>query len=256
MGQYADTIRADSPAFWYRCNEHGGTFSFSQFGHTFPAMIPGMPTTNAVGPTPELGYTGIARDGGGVFVTYGNGYTATHIFGSSAPLAAPYAVEAWVAQLSWAGAGYAQSTMELLLFGTLPTTNRVVVGYTGNQPLIEYVGRNSTGSDITTVLVNSPVQDGNYHHYVCAVASAGTTLWVDGAILATASLTPEQYSVGGFSMGFGDANAASSGFHGGRVGTELALYPGGLTSAQISAHYAAREILTRPTFRNGLQGAC
>jgi hypothetical protein len=256
MGAYADAVHADSPAFYYRCNEPGGMLANTSFGHSYPALAPGMPTVNLPNPALQLGYTGIARDGGGVFVGQASGFWATHIFGSVAPLVPPYAVEAWVAQIQWAGNGYAQGTMALLAWGGIPGQNRIQAVYNVSTQQMQAAFRNNTGADITTVISTSTISDGNYHHLVGAVDTAGASYFVDGVLVGTASLTPVQYSVGPFTMGFGDQNANSTGFAGARIGTELAVYVGGLTSTRIAAHYAAREILDKPRYRNGLQTGC
>ena len=254
---YASVIAADSPAYWWRCNEPGGQLSYSQFGHTWPAMVPGMPTVLLNGVPPQLGYSGIAADGGGVFVGTGQGYMSGLAFGTGAPLVAPYSIEAWVAALTWPGESYSSATTQLLLWGNVPTVQRVQIVYTGVTQQLQLAVKNNTGSDVTTAVATGAYSDGDYHHYVVTVASTGAVLYQDGVAFATtAAYTPLQYSVSPVSFGFGDSNANSSGFASGRVGTEFALYLGGLTSTQVAAHYAAREVTMRPRFKNGLASVC
>ncbi|MCU1677573.1 MAG: hypothetical protein JWM93_2331 [Frankiales bacterium] len=102
----------------------------------------------------------------------------------------------------------------------------------------------NTGTRVT-VSTPSSYNDGNWHHVVVTQSStAGATIYVDGASVASSSsitsgqAIAEYWRWGGQSLAYWPGRPASDFF----VGTldEVALYPTVLTPTQVQLHYYAR----------------
>ena len=121
------------------------------------------------------------------------------------------------------------NTSDKLLF--LNSAGRLVYGLSDGT-----TGRAATSA--------ASYNDGSWHHAVATVSStAGTTLYVDGAVVASNALMTTGDNVAGFWRWGGTSTTSWSGFSASDyyVGLldEVAVYPSVLTSSDVRVHYFA-----------------
>ena len=102
-----------------------------------------------------------------------------------------------------------------------------------------------------TVSSTDAYNDGQWHHVVATLSSAGMALYVDGQLVAEDAtvVSAESYTgywrLGGDNIG-GWPNQPSSSYFNGSL-DEFAVYPAALTASQVAEHYAVGEGIEAPT---------
>jgi hypothetical protein len=197
----------------------------------YPVGSSGADQDGATGPSASLG-SAVAFNGS-ANAYYGTSYTAANVPTTN------FSEECWFRTDSAVGGalmGFASPSA-----GQGGTNDKLV--YMTSSGTIAYGVFN--GTSIVTVATPSSYNDGNWHHVVVTQSStAGATIYVDGASVASsASITAgqaiaEYWRWGGESLAYWPSRPASDFF----VGTldEVALYPAVLTATQVQAHYSSR----------------
>ncbi|GAB3350740.1 PKD domain-containing protein [Modestobacter lapidis] len=238
---YADRVLTDGPSQYWRLGETSGATAYDHVGTTNLTEGAGISRGTAGAVT---GDAAVTADG-----------TAAGLAATSATLSTSgtaFSVEAWVRTASTAGGVIAQYGESLAADNVANTDRALYVDAAGQVSF----GLSARGADratrYTTVRSAAPVNDGEWHHLVATVGEGGTTLYVDGAQVATdATMTrantrvgPAYWMVGsGTLAGVPDAPASSS--LAGAI-DEVAVYPATLTAEQVAAHHAAANEVAPP----------
>ncbi len=172
-----------------------------------------------------------------------------------------YSVELWFNTTTTVGG-------KLIGYGNQIPTNHVPPRYNLSSVYDRHVYMRNDGrlvfgayaGSTQTISSSAAYRDGKWHHVVATQGSAGMRLYVDGAQVASNSVTGNQsyrgsWRVGGDSLN-GWPNQPSSHYFNGLI-DEAAVYPTALSAAQVLAHYqagtgAATPDTTAPTAPAGL----
>lgn len=216
---YLSTVLADTPLHYWRATERSG-----QLIHDI-----GASPLHMNGNWFEMGYSGIATDGGGSLVSSNTGLWT----GSTVLLAVPLTVEFWF----W------------LTYDNL-STQRLFAhdGTAGSQFFISLnSGRTITCGAGPASFTSAPLTAQTWHHIVMAAGGLQGFVYIDG-VSNTMSGAPGSSSATK-SVNWGALVASSSqGVNG--VFTEMALYSSQLTPARVAAHFAAVEFVGAPQYLN------
>jgi PKD repeat protein len=220
---YDKTVLDDVPSTYWPLNERSGATGFDS------RVINDL----RLGTTVVRGAAGSEATGGGVAATFpgtASGYGATK---ATAPATA--SVEAWFTTTSTRG-------------GTL-TGYSTATGSGGSTDLATYLdssGRlnfGATGGVNGAVRSTASYNDGAWHHVVSTITAGSLQLYVDGALVASASDLPARSSslsgywrVGSVSL-LGWANRPLSDALNGTI-DNVAVYPRVLSAAQVAAHHS------------------
>jgi len=237
---YAGTALADQPSFLWRLGEND-------------------PAQGAADASPN-GATGVysppsaqLREGGAVAGDPSDALYATGYNSAAGPLPSvsstsrvtgpqTFSVETWIRTRTRSGGkvvGFGDNQ-----FG--PSANYDRHLYMINTGQLIFGTYNGTTN---TVSSTRAYNDGAWHHVVATFGGAGTHLYVDGLEVAgRADVTGAQpydgyWKVGGDSLAGWPSSAESQTSNKAFTGAvdEVAVYPGELTAAQVTAHYAARQ---------------
>ncbi|GAA1389858.1 PKD domain-containing protein [Luteococcus peritonei] len=222
---YSEAVSTDGASHYWRLLEPAGSpTSIDWRSQADMALAPGV----------QLGRDGaVAGDGAARFDGTANGHGA-----SGNPEAAPavFSTELWFRTTTTTGG-------KLIGFGDRAT------GYSGSYDRHVYMdtaGRLHFGvypGSAKVVSSSRPYNDGEWHHMVASLSSAGQQLWVDGRLVGgdAGSTAAEMDYRGHWRVG-GDAVAGWPGSEG--TGNdfagdldEVAVYPTALTRDQIRNHY-------------------
>jgi hypothetical protein len=198
--------------------------------NAYPVGSAGAGQVGATGPSGSLG-SAVAFNGSSN-AYYGTAYTAANVPTTN------FSEECWFRTDSFVGGalmGFAAPSA-----GQGSTNDKMV--YLNSSGAIVYGVYTGT---LVTVSTPSSYNDGNWHHLVVTQSStAGATIYVDGAAVASSSsitagqAIAEYWRWGGQSLTYWPNRPASDFF----VGTldEVALYPTALSATQVQLHYYAR----------------
>lgn len=222
---YDDTVLADNPRYYWPLNEASGTAAYD-WATGNDLTINGSATRGATGQT------------------VGESSTATTFSGSNSSFAASkasvvgpqtFSVEAWFKTSSTSGG-------KIVGFGDKATGDS---GSYDRHIYLSGTGRITFGvhpGGVRDVSTGTGFNDGQWHHVVGTLGSAGQTLYVDGVRVGTrADATGAQaytgyWRVGGDNVG-GWPNTGS-GYLNGSI-TDVAVYDTVLTRDQVNAHRVA-----------------
>ena len=232
---YAPVVKGDNPIAYYRLGEKTGTTMVDDSSDTHPNNAtygggvqlgqPGaVPGNSAVG-EPLNAWTGA--------ISSLQGFAS----GTSAP-DSDFTVETWVKSSSTA-AEYA------LNYGTNGNKQMYLGRYTGGLPWV-VLGSNIGGGKYISVLGNTSISDGQYHHVVYTYDgsghASGLKIYVDGqptALTVYSDTLDGPFAEPGSYMALGQAGANPSYLD------EVALYSKALPQDRIDAHRRAAYGTTR-----------
>ena len=228
-GNYPDEVAADAPSYYYHLDEGGPGAVLDHSGHRQDATYPAVGIThNVVGVLPKRNNR--AADF--------NGTSGSLVSNSSSAGAQVFTVEAWFSTTTRRGGqliGFANSATS----GSSTRHDRKLY-MTDSGQLVFGVYPGATRTITTPAAYN----DGNWHHAVATLSSAGMRLHVDGRLVASDSTVrnAEAYS-GYWHIGSGQLSTwpsppSSNSFDG--ILDEVAIYATALSDSQIAAHYRAR----------------
>jgi len=250
VGAYAAAVQADSPNWWWRCNEAGGQLGLAAGTGLASAMAPGFVGASTGGYTAGgYGYSGIAADSGSLFIGRLSSFSAEL---DNATIPPGFALEVWGCFPTRSNAyqdvtgGNGPALVGLFNRG-VPWA--VLSGFGHNLTVVANIGNGGTAYGVSTT---KQLADGNFHHLVVVVGSGGCTVYGDGVSIGTGTGTAPTSATFDFQV-----YAPFNGTQGTPIViAEVALYTGGLTATRVAAHYAAREITRRPQWRSSLSGIC
>jgi hypothetical protein len=235
---YAGAVAKDDPLAFYRFNETGGSLAADSSGHCQPAAYTAT-TTYGSGPNGDG-----AISGTGSLVVSGSQLPWTTAAGNA------WSIEAWVQTTAtgwqpilsqgWAcGTGFELSVYDgTLQFNVSYQVNQDSIGLQGDVfAYCSEQGRQLTSSE-------SPLNNGVWHYVAATYKSDVLTLYVDGAQVAWANgvtlpAMPAAPLLVGVAGTDPPTNYSSPEALNGSV-ADLAIYNGGLTPAQITAHWTKR----------------
>ena len=219
---YLSTVLADTPVHYWRLADTG------QVTHDI-----GSNPTHLLAPQTNPGYTGIASDGGSFFV---QGTGGPHHDTSIPSLASPISLECWF----WLG--WLRSAIQPLIMwdgrGAAPSPQLYLDG--ANKLTAYFSGAAAFGNPVATT-------DQTWHHAVATWDNANAKLYLDGAQVATQVLAGPATT----SHPIGVGSYADNGNQIYGCICEVAIYSTALSSARVSAHYAAKEVSSTPNARVG-----
>lgn len=224
---YADAVRADHPASYWRMDGAAGNTS----------------VVDLVGNDDMIAFAGVTRGAAGAMLNEAD--TAVSLSGTTTGLAFgqdtkqtpnTFTEEAWVKTSTTKGG--AILSFGNPLNGSTGTYDRIV--YMDNTGRIWFGVNNGTNQTINTV---GTFNNNQWHHVVASMGPLGMQLFVDGRILAARSdVTTGRAFDGDWRVGqatlSGWAAAPSSTSLYGSV-DEVAVYPTALTADRVAAHYVA-----------------
>jgi PKD repeat protein len=215
---YGAAVLADGPSAYYRLEDADASSALDATGAA-PATVAGGISAGAASPVAGYGRTAMA--------TTGDGSVIGPVVGAPEILSA----ELWFSTTS-------QQAATLLGFVAASggTHDREITMTATGQ-----LGFNAIGATRVGITSTRSYNDGSWHHVVATASAAGTSLYVDGGLVATSSSSPGLQYSGRWTIGGG----ASAGFTGALA--EVAIYPSVLSSGQIAAHFAASPSVTPPT---------
>lgn len=218
---YADVVLADVPTLYYRLGDTSGTTTADSSGGGFAANVSSGVTRGVAGL--------IVGDANTAFTFNGtSGYLVRTATGD--PTA--FTVEAWV---KTSGAGANQRTVvsrvdNLANIWALDLNNNIPRFFVGN-----------TSAQFGTAAGTQTINDNKPHHLVGTYSGGTVSLYVDGTLTATATLT------GTLPTGDADFQVGRQGSAGERyfAGTidEVAYYGTALSVARVQAHYTAGRVI-------------
>jgi hypothetical protein len=221
---YPSVIEADLPLLYYRFGEESGTSAIDSAADPTNGVYQGGVTHRAGGVTAACdGNTAVTLDGTSGYVSNARKWADPLVF----------TLEAWVKTTSSAGG-------VVVGFGDKATTD------SNKSDRLLYMGTSGQvyfGIDPSHAIVSPKAYaDGKWHLLDASLSAAGSSLYVDGALVASSAAltTPQKYD-GYWRIG----NQISTGWSGHPsnyfAGTvdEAAVYPTALTAVRIAAHYVA-----------------
>jgi trimeric autotransporter adhesin len=221
---YGSTIYDASPNLYWRLDETSGTVAHDITPNGNNGAYNGGVTFGTAGAITGTTDTAVTL----------NGSNATVATTAAVPGPSVYSEELW--------------------FKTTTTTGGRIIGFsnatTGNSSDYDrqvYMLNNGkltfgTYTSVTnTISSTASYNDGKWHQLVATQASDGMNLYVDGALVASNTVTGAQsyngyWRVGGDNLA-GWPNQPTSGYFAGSV-DEVAIYPNELSAAQVSDHFA------------------
>ncbi|WP_157849764.1 LamG-like jellyroll fold domain-containing protein [Streptomyces novaecaesareae] len=222
---YRGSVVADSPGGYWRLDETGGTTAASEV-----AALKGNGTYT---PAAKPGTTGVFGPGDGRAVELNGTNTSyvevpAQILRSQTDLAA----EMW---FRTGGTGI------LLDQANNASGNTVPVLYVGTDGKLRGMFFGANNGPITTA---GTVTDGSWHHVVISAAQGTQSLYLDGALVGTASgtvnhLDMDRVTVGGGYLGNWPAGNGGWSWLTGQI-DEVAIYQHPLSADRVAAHYQAR----------------
>jgi len=224
---YSNAVAFDAPSLWYRLGETTGTAATDAGSARQDGVYAGGPTLGVAGALSCDPSTAISLNG-----------TSSQVTSSANAVATPdtFSVEAWFATTIGGGKiiGFGSSQT-----GPSSTSDRNVYLTDTGQVVF---GVNSSGNALKTILSPSTYLDGNYHHVVATMSSAGMVLYVDGASVGTDPNTKGKNPTGWWRVGYDTLNGwpyqPTRSFFTGSL-DEVAVYPTALTAGRVAAHYSA-----------------
>lgn len=225
---YEKAVSADEPSNYWRLGEAAGARTgFDQAG--LDDLAPG---------------TGVVFGAGGALLNDTN--TAATLSGTTAGILTnptrvkrpnTFTTEAWIKTTSTTGG-------KIIGFGNMPNTlssnadRHVYMDNTGKL----WFGASPSGVK-KTVNSSTAYNDGQWHHVVATLGSAGMQLYVDGALAASRPDVSSAESYDGFWRIGGDTlqgwpSRPTNRYFTGSI-DEVALYPTQLTAASVASHYNA-----------------
>ncbi len=231
---YDSVILADSPIGYWKLNETSGSTlaDSSSSGHTL--TLNGSPTLGSTAIAPGLGTSMTC-------VESSSQYASASVVSNQS---APFSVEAWVSPTNIAGgsgdygvfSSRAPSDTSYDMQITTPSGSNFTSFHNDLGTGASWL---NTAADATVSIANSSV-----NHLVCTVSATTYVLYLNGAQVATGS-------VSGTTLLWGTSHnifVASSGvgdYFTGRI-SNVAAYDTALTSTQVAAHYSAGTQSTSP----------
>jgi hypothetical protein len=221
-----DAVTASAPTIWYRLDETAGPTAADSSGNGANGVYRGLPT---------LGATRACKRDTGSAVSF-NGTTDYAGYATAVAVTGTYTIETWFKTTTPRGGrlvGFgAQAT------GASKTTDRQL--YMADSGQVVY-GINPPSYKVVT----SPksYNDGVWHHAMATRSGAGLTLYLDGALVASAGTTTSSSAYSGFfRLGYdsltGWTPAPTSSFFAGTL-DDAAYYNKSLTANDAADHYAA-----------------
>jgi hypothetical protein len=238
---YPLAVFADRPVAFYRLDETGGTTAYDTTGgnngiytNVQQDFTPGYAPQSDPDPAAEFGALANNNSYVGNVPTYLN-------FGTANGGNAEFSVEVWINTfLFFSGNGIIS-----IGFGNGGEEFALDTGATGNA--LRFYVRNAAGTAFAANGSYSPVNDGLWHHVVgvCDEAGGHVYLYLDGALLATGTITP---GTGVLSSSLpliigarqsGNSNPANydSQFIG--AISQAAVYGSALSAGQVQTHFLA-----------------
>jgi hypothetical protein len=235
---YSGTVAADSPLVWFRLNEGGGTTIHSIGSDAITCVAQSRPG-------PQLGYSGIASDGGGISML--PSAIITGWMNTPLPANTGYTIEGWV----WvAGQGpFGGSSVDLVLQVNWATISELLLGVAAGSYTGYLRDQNGSGTDVH----GSVALTHNAWHHLAAVQHQSPhlkELYVDGTSVGTGTGNTAGVSEPG------QFQLSSAGTPACPIVAEPAVYIGELAAGRIAAHAAAADSTAPPRYRNGLSGVC
>lgn len=233
---YFDTVLADSPLLYWRLDETSGTTAADSSGNSHPG------TEDVYDGTLTQNVTGLLTGVSDTAVSLGGGTNASNPARIYSPEFSPgpqvFTLECWIKTTSTIGGG-------IVNFGDNPTANSAYVDrqiYMGNDGKIGFYGVTSGGGVYAFTSASGGYNDGNPHHVVVTLSSAGTFLYVDGVQVAT-NANSSAYVYNGYWIFGGDTQNTTvdtpTDTHLAFTLDEAAVYTTALSATRILAHYKA-----------------
>jgi hypothetical protein len=237
---YVSTILTDSPVAFLRLDETSGTIAYDYAGGNNGSYIGGLkfgvPGYSLVDTDTAVSFPGIAE-------SYVGGIGPSNI--NFAGTASEFSVEAWA---NGAAGQIATDTGAAVIakgHGNNGTTADEQFAITDDAGVYAFFVRDDKGNAATATATTGP--DGNWHHLVgvCDEAGGSITLYIDGAVAASAGLSG--LDANGI---INSQNAVTIGSESSEPGpsfdlaydgtiSQVAIYATNLTADQVMAHYAA-----------------
>jgi PKD repeat protein len=223
-GAYAAAVEADAPRYYWPLDEASGTLGYDHAG--FSDLTLGAGVTR--------GATGIT--GSQTASTFSGGATGTAATPAKETAPDTFTAETWVRTTSTSGG-------KIIGFGDAATGNS---GNYDRHVYMDNAGKVWFGvhpGGVRTVTSAASFNDGEWHHIVASLSPAGMALHIDGRLAGSRTdvTSGQAYSgywrVGGDNLGGWPNQPASSSFAGDI--SNVAVYPVGLTRADIIDHYVA-----------------
>lgn len=226
---YRDTVLADGPLGYWRLGEVADVAAVDETWSGYSLAVSGSPARAQAGPLVEPGWSAMF-DGANDY--FNGGDIAAFEFTSA------FSAECWVKALAAVAVGG-------LVGKHLTAVDRgwsVKMTATGK---INFKAVTTAGVTIFDVTTTASYDDNSWHHVVCTwdgtTAANKVIIYVDGASVKTATAgvgVPDTNSAR-LLVGARDNGGAAISFFTGSL-SEVAAYNLALSSAQVTAHYAAR----------------
>lgn len=222
---YTSGVLADSPTFYYRLDETAGTTALDSTGNGATATEVGGPTQGSAS-TLSTDTDGAAAFNGSSQYAYSN---------SSYVNPTTFSIEAWFKTTTTVGG-------KIVGFGTSQTGSsgsfdrQIWMSNSGQLYFGVYTGA------IKTINSASSYNDGNLHHVVATLSSAGMFLYIDGSQAASdATTTTAQNYTGYWRIGYDNlanwgTGTPTSYYFNGTI-DEVAVYPTALSLARVQVHH-------------------
>jgi hypothetical protein len=220
---YPTTVKAASPALYWRLNETGSAIADSSGNGVSGTM------TTVYRPAPG------AITGDSAVATYGNDRSLVYSTAQVTPAAA-YSVEVWFKTGMGKGGKLAGLESSQLSLGS--SADRSL--YMLNDGRLAFGTMNGTASAVTST---KRYNDGVWHMAVATQSAGGTTLYVDSVRVATGAATTAGTKAGYWRLGGGNLaawpNQPTNSYFAGSL-DEFAVYDTALTSTTVAAQFKAR----------------
>lgn len=223
---YAEKVKADGAATFWRLGEPSGTVAYDSAG-----FVDGV-----VGPGVTRGLAGAINADPDTATNFNGSSDSTVVSPSSTTAPDTFTAQAWIRTTTTTGG-------KILGFGSENT------GTSGNYDRHIYMqddGRVVFGvypGGVRTLTTPTALNDGNWHQITASLSSAGMALYVDGRQVGqdpgTTSGQPYAgyWRVGGDNIGGWPGQPSSTWFNG--TIDEVAFYPTALTRATVDAQWVA-----------------
>ncbi|MGI3782953.1 MAG: LamG-like jellyroll fold domain-containing protein [Janthinobacterium lividum] len=230
---YASTVRADSPTFYWRFDETSGTWVQDSSGAT-TSGVDGLSYNN-----PSKAVSGAISDS----TAYSfDGVDDQVVPDQVAAGPSTYTLETWIRTTTTTGGkiiGFGDGRPRTDTSVLTPSTNYDRHIYMENGGRLDFGAY--TGS-YRLARSTASYNDGTWHHVVGVQGPAGLTLYVDGVTVGrNTNVGAGSYNgvwhIGGDNVA-GWPNQPSSGYFKGLI-DETAVYPTALSARQVVAHYVA-----------------